>query len=293
MSEKKKFIATKNTSVHENLKCVLSRSLIGKIKQNGSVFVDDKFVKMSHVVCIGEEILISFPKRAKQSVSPFDFPLEIIYEDDDLIVVQKPSGMQTHCSRSDFKSTLENAYCGLLVSRGESVENFTFHPITRLDCETSGLVLICKNPISTAKISEDMKSGKIKKQYIALANGEIKSDFKTELYMDRVCEKSPHRWIVDGGKYSETAFKIIEKVNGDMLVAVFPKTGRTHQIRVHLAFCGHAIVGDKLYQNGGLLQGEKPDGRLMLFMHALEFENMNGEKINVQSKCDVSEYIRM
>ncbi len=282
----KKFYAEKDGSVLVNLKGVLSKSLIGKIKQNGGVFVDGKAVKMSHVVSAGEEICIQLPKRRKASVPPYFCEIEIKYEDDDLIVLNKPAGMQTHCSKSNCETTLENAYCGMLKSRGEDVENFTFHPITRLDSETSGLVLICKNPISTAKLSADMKCGKIKKEYIALARGEIKSDFECELNMERVSEKSPQRWVCESGKYSKTTFKIIEKINGDTLVKVYPQTGRTHQIRVHLAFSGHAIVGDKLYQNGGLLQGEKPTCRLMLFMNKLEFQNMKGEVVCVEMEGD-------
>ncbi len=275
----KKFIAEKDGSVLLNLRGHLSKTILGKIKQNGKVVVGGKSVRMSHMITQGEEIFVELPKKDKEEVVPYFCHVGIAYEDEDIIVLQKPSGMPTHTSRGNFETTLENAYCGLLVSRGEDVADFTFHPITRLDSETSGLVLIGKNAISTAKLSKDMQGGKIAKEYMALASGVIENDFCVEIYMGRVEEGKPYRWQKDGGKHSLSYFEIVDKINGDTLVKVTPKTGRTHQIRVHLAFSGHAIVGDKLYQNGGLLCGEKPCGRLMLFMHELEFYNMAGEKI--------------
>lgn len=287
----KEFIAEKNGSVLSNLKPYISKSMLGKIKQNGDVFVGGKSVKMSHMVAVGESIKLQIPNRAKPQTLPFDFPLEILFEDEDIIALEKPSGMPTHSSRANAATTLENAFCNLLLQRGEDVENFTFHPITRLDSETSGVVLIGKHPISAAKLSKDMQNGKIKKQYIALASGEIKEDFTIEINMGRIAERKPQRWQKDDGKYSITNFEIMDKINGDTLLKIFPQTGRTHQIRVHLAFFGHAIVGDSLYQSGGILQGEKPSSRLMLFMHALEFENMKGDKIKVESKGIYEKYV--
>ncbi len=254
------------------MKGELSKTLIGKIKQNGEVFVNGEAVKMSKIVEIGEEIVIVLPPKTKSEVVPWDYKVEIVWENSDMIILEKPSGMPTHTSRGNNKTTLENAYCGIVASRGGDVKNFTFHPITRLDSETSGLVLIAKTPVAAAKLSRDMQCGKIKKTYLALASGEIKENFTCQIKMGRVEEKKPHRWQTDGGKDSVTSFEVIKQINGDTLVAAIPQTGRTHQIRVHLAFCGHAIKGDKLYQNGGLLQGEKPSERLMLHMWKLEME---------------------
>lgn len=285
----KKFFATKNASVRENLKGDISRGMLGKIKQNGEVFLNGEKCKLSQIARVNDEIVVVLPNRKKESVVPFFCDIEVLFEDDDIIVLNKPSGMPTHTSKGNFESTLENAYCGMCSLRGDKIENFTFHPITRLDSETSGAVLVCKNAIATAKVSRDMQNGKIKKEYLALVSGEIERDFETVLYMDRLVVEKPQRWQKDDGKYSETKFEIVRNIGENTLVKALPKTGRTHQIRVHLAFCGHCIVGDKLYQNGGILQGEKPKERLKLHMAKLEFLNMKDEKVIINCECDFVE----
>lgn len=274
-----KFTATKNASVLSNLKGKVSKTTIGKIKQNGETLVGGEVCKMSKIVEIGDEIILKLPKKASPEIKPYFCDVAIAFENDDMIIFEKPAGMPTHTSKGNRETTLENAYLGLLENRGEDVRDFTFHPITRLDGETSGLVLVGKNPVSAAKLSRDMQDGKIKKTYLALASGKVEKDFTCEIKMGRVQAGKPHRWQTENGKNSVTHFKIIKEIHGDTLLEVNPKTGRTHQIRVHLAFSNHAIKGDKLYQNKGLLTGEKPNSRLMLHMWKLEV----GERV-VESK---------
>lgn len=265
-----KFTATKNASVLSNLKGKVSKTTIGKIKQNGETLVGGEVCRMSKIVEIGDEIILKLPKKPQPKIVPYFCDIEIAFENDDMIILEKPAGMPTHTSKGNRETTLENAYLGMLAKRGEDLSNFTFHPITRLDGETSGLVLVAKNPVSAAVLSRDMQNGKIKKTYLAVANGKIKSDFTCEIKMGRLEAGKPHRWQTENGKNSVTHFKIIKEIHGDTLLEVTPQTGRTHQIRVHLAFLRHAIKGDKLYQNGGLLAGEKPNSRLMLHMWKLE-----------------------
>ena len=194
---------------------------------------------------------------------------EIIYEDDDVICVNKPPFMPTHQSQGHFYDTLANslAYYFSLQSRP-----FVFRSVNRLDRNTSGIVLVAKSRLASAKLSEQMKKNGISKSYIAILQGELKNDEgriethirrkEKSIILREVCEKT------EDSKIAITTYKVLAKCNGLSLVLATPVTGRTHQLRVHFAHIGAQILGDDLY-------GEKSDliNRHALHAYKLCFEH--------------------
>ncbi len=183
-----------------------------------------------------------------EHLTPTDIPLDIVFEDEDVIVPNKPPFMPTHPSHLHHGDTVADA---LAFKYREKGEPFVFRPVNRLDKNTSGLTVIAKNRISAAKLSEAMRNGRINKQYIAVLRGTLDNDCGTvETYMRRTAESVIVREncsAEDGGDYALTVYRVIARANGHTLVLASPKTGRTHQLRVHFAGLGCAIAGDDLY----------------------------------------------
>ncbi len=188
-------------------------------------------------------------------VFPSDIPIDILYEDDNVFVVNKPAGMPTHTSHGHYADTLANALCAEYRRRGVP---FVFRAVNRLDADTSGAVLLAKSRLSASVLSRMMAEGKIKKTYFAVLEGEIPSPVGAAVtvrsYIRRMSdtiilrESLPfENGPVHGADYAETVYKCIYKEGGHSLVAASPVTGRTHQLRVHFSTLGYPIEGDDLY----------------------------------------------
>ena len=178
-----------------------------------------------------------------KNIEPCELPLDIIYEDEDILVVNKPRNMPTHPSLNHYTDTLANA-----VMHYYKDEFFTFRVITRLDRDTSGLVLIAKNKISAQKLSALMNEKSIKKIYYAICRGcpEAKEGF-INIPIKRKDFSGILRVTADDGKESLTEYLVEKQKDGLSLIKLIPHTGRTHQLRVHLSHIGHPIYGDSLY----------------------------------------------
>ena len=249
-----------------------SRSFISKLKKyENSVTVDDKRVRLSELLHKGQELKVVLPEEKENSIIPENIPLDILYEDEDIIAINKPSGMPTHTSRLHRSGTLINALKYYLGYSG--------HIITRLDKDTTGVLLVAKNIPAASILTDAVKEGKIEKEYIALIKGKL-SPLKGRICapIKRRTESEVVREVSPDGKVSVSIYETL-KIYGDCsLVKLIPITGRTHQLRVHMSHMGTPICGDSLY-------GESHNGEsLKLHCKALWFFHpITGEKIQITS----------
>lgn len=199
----------------------------------------------------GDTLKISLPDEASQNIVPSHIPLDIIYEDEDILAVNKPRNMPCHPSQNHHDDTLANGVMHYYKEKG-----FTFRVITRLDKDTSGVVLIAKNKISASILSDHMLNGKIYKEYVALCHDAPKVTKGTIDAPIARKEGSTIMRVVDpSGKRAVTEYEVIQNNDDFSLIKLNPITGRTHQIRVHLSHIGCPIYGDDMY--GSPLKNEK------------------------------------
>lgn len=224
-----------------------SSSLITKVKYGG-VSLNEKVVTMRAAVNIGDKISVTFPKEESENIEPMNIPLEILYEDEYILALNKPKDMPTHPSKGNNLPTLANAVMHYMG------KGFVFRAINRLDRGTSGIVIIAKNPLSAAKLGKAMKERKFSKIYTAVISGipDLKEG-RINAPIAREKEGELKRVVREDGKPAITDYKVIDVTDdGNAICEVKLHTGRTHQIRVHMAYIGHALVGDFLYgeENG-------------------------------------------
>lgn len=219
-----------------------STSLIAKVKFGG-VFINDAPVHMRAMVTPGDTVSIEYPEEDSENIDPIDIPLDIIYEDDYILAVNKPINMPVHPSRGNSLPTLASAV------RAYFNHPFVFRAVNRLDRDTSGLVLIAKDPLSAAIMCRNIKDGGLEKSYLALIEGTPNPSYGTiNAPIDREAENEIKRIVRDSGKESITHYSVIKSFeNGDSICRITPVTGRTHQIRVHMSYIGHPLKHDFLY----------------------------------------------
>lgn len=229
-----------------------SAHLLTKLKHiDGSVKINGTSAPLNHVLSPNDILIVNIPEESSDScIPPTNLPIDIIYEDEDILVVNKSASMPIHPSQRHHEDTLANALMHYYRN-----ENFVFRCLTRLDKDTSGLVLIAKNILASSILSEDMVEGKIIKEYTALCEGELGQASGTISAKIARKEGSTIERIVDeSGQEAVTHYELIQNLRGHALVKLRLETGRTHQIRVHMKHIGHPLVGDYIYN---------PDNQLM------------------------------
>jgi 23S rRNA pseudouridine1911/1915/1917 synthase len=228
-----------------------SRRVLQKIIDAEGVLVNGRLVKASYRVRPGDLIQIRLPELPETTPEPEDIPIEVVYEDDVLTVVNKPPGMVTHPARGNWRGTLVNAlqfhYDALSTLAGENRPGI----VHRLDRDTTGLLVVVKDEQTHHKLATQFERREVHKEYLALVSGvpERDSDYIEQPigFHPTSREKMAIRAPSDGGKDAATFYEVVERFRGFALVRCQPKTGRTHQIRVHLTHIGHPILADKLY----------------------------------------------
>ena len=230
----------------------ISRSMIQKLIDDNNVHVNGVIVKQSYKIVEGDEIEIEFPEPKEIDLKAQDIPLDIIYEDNDIIAVDKPKGLVVHPANGNPDGTLVNAIMAIckdsLSGIGGEIRPGIVH---RLDKDTSGLLIVAKNDEAHIKMSEQIKNRLVHKTYIALVRGVISENEATiNMPIGRSNKDRKKMAVTKTGKEAITHFKVLKRYNNYTLLEIKIETGRTHQIRVHLTQIGYPIVGDYTYSNG-------------------------------------------
>ncbi|HJJ06390.1 MAG TPA: RluA family pseudouridine synthase [Clostridiaceae bacterium] len=260
----------------------LSRANIQRLIEDGNILVNSAKQKISYKVNSGDKIEITIPEPKKIDLKPQDIKVEIVYEDNDIIVVNKPKGLVVHPAVGNPDGTLVNAIMNIckdsLSGIGGEVRPGIVH---RLDKDTTGLLIVAKNDKAHIKLSEQIKNREVKKIYIALVRGNIPENEATiNMPIGRSTKDRKKMAVVKNGKEAVTHFKVIDRFKNYTLLEIKIDTGRTHQIRVHMAEIGYPVVGDMVYSNGKNefgVEGQMLHAKSLDFKHPITGKNMHLE----------------
>lgn len=250
-----------------------TRSYFNNLIAAGNVTVNGKVVtKSGYKTAVGDEIIVDIPAPVDTDAKPEDIPLNIVYEDDDLIIINKPQGMVVHPAAGHYTGTLVNAL--LYHCKGNLSDiNGVIRPgiVHRLDKDTSGLMVAVKNNETHVKLAEMMSNHEVKRQYRALVYGVITTDKATiDAPIGRVDGDRRKMVVNENGKPSITHFEVVKRYSEVTDLKLILETGRTHQIRSHMTYIGHPVVGDPLYaprrKNYGL-EGQCLHSQSISFIH--------------------------
>jgi len=251
----------------------LSTRLIRGAAKDGRVKVNGEVVRMNYVVNTNDQVEVQLSKEENQDIQEEPMDLSIVFENEDILVVNKPPYMVCHPTRSHITGTLAN---GVLYYFKETGQNCIVRLVNRLDMNTSGIVIIGKNQYAHMFLSKAMQNDTFKKRYKALVHGKMKSESGTlDLPIYRPTEDSIKRVVDERGQRSITHYKVIKTSEDISLVELQLETGRTHQIRVHLSHIGYPIIGDTLYG----IEGDNLMERQALHAYAVEFPDPKTSEI--------------
>ena len=260
----------------------LSRSYVQRLIEEGRLTSDGRPVKSNAVLEPGSRLELDIPERRAAPLEAEEMPLDVVYQDEDVLIIDKPAGLVTHPSPGRSSGTLVNA----LLARG-GAEAYgrvagAERPgiIHRLDRDTSGLIVVARNDRAQAALMAQLKARRVKKTYLALVHGAMAAEVgRIEAPIGRDVRHFGRMAVVAGGRPSVTGYRVRERFEGWTLLEIDLLTGRTHQIRVHLGSIGHPVAGDRVYATGAARKG--PDGLERLFLHAwrIEFASPSNERV--------------
>ena len=230
----------------------ITRTSAQRLIEDGNILVNGKNAKVSYKIQENDKISVEIPEPKQIELKAQNIPIEIIYEDSDIIVVNKPKGMVVHPANGNPDGTLVNAIMAIckdsLSGIGGEIRPGIVH---RIDKDTSGLLIVAKNDNAHVKMSEQIKNHEVKKTYIALVRGVFKENEATiDVPIGRSTSDRKKMAVNKNGKNAITHIKVLKRFDKYTLLKVNIETGRTHQIRVHLSHIGYPIVGDYTYSNG-------------------------------------------
>ena len=256
-----------------------SRVAVQRLIDEQKILVNGKPVKSSYKVQNGDKIEIEKVEAKEISLKAQDIPLEVLYEDNDIIVVNKPKGMVVHPANGNPDGTLVNAVMAIckdsLSGIGGEIRPGIVH---RLDKDTSGVIIVAKNDKAHINLSEQIKNHEVEKTYIALVRGNVPENEATiNMPIGRSTKDRKKMAVTKTGKNAVTHFKVLKRHNNYTLLEVKIETGRTHQIRVHLAEIGYPIIGDSVYSNGKNewgVEGQCLHAKSIKFKHPISEKEM-------------------
>ena len=227
----------------------LTRSNMQKLLDEGRAVKGSKVIKSNYKLKLGDEIIVTLPEPQPLDVQPENIPLDIIYEDEDVVVVNKARGMVVHPAAGNYSGTLVNAL--LYHCKNLSGINGVIRPgiVHRLDKDTSGIMICAKNDAAHVSLSEQIQSKTAQRTYLAVVRGNIKTDsgvIETQIARDKD-DRKKMAVVKEGGRNAVTEYEVVERFGKYTIVKCKLKTGRTHQIRVHMEYLGYPLVGDPKY----------------------------------------------
>lgn len=251
----------------------LSRSFFQKLIKEGRIFVNSMPKKANYCVSEGDLLTVTIPKAQEIAILPENIPLDILYEDEDVLIVNKPKGMVVHPSAGHYSGTLVNA---VLYHCKDSLSgiNGEIRPgiVHRIDMDTTGSLIVCKNDNAHLKIAEQIKEHSVTRRYLGIVKGVVREESGViEGKIGRhPTERKKMAAHVQNGKPAVTHYRVLERFQSHTFMEFELETGRTHQIRVHMASIGHPLLGDSIYGNGKnpwKLQGQTLHAAVIGFIH--------------------------
>lgn len=244
-----------------------------------NVLIKDEWVHVNRILQAGEELtIIVVEEKSSEKIPPVNIDFSVLYEDEDILVVNKPANMPVHPSLNNYENTLGNAVAYYIANKSGSDGNFVYRCINRLDRDTTGAIIIAKHYIAAGILHGQMASRKISRQYIAIVEGIFEDkEGKIDAPIGRKEGSSIERCIdYDSGEKAITNYKVINEFGGMSLLSLKLETGRTHQIRVHMKHIGHPLIGDFLYNpNNKLMNRQALHSYSIDFTHPITREHMS------------------
>lgn len=268
-----------------------SRSYLQKLIDSGDVTVNGNIIKSSYKLKLDDIVLVKLPDAITPDIKAENIPLDILYEDNDVIVINKPKNMVVHPSAGHYEGTMVNALMYHCKDNLSGI-NGVLRPgiVHRIDKNTTGSVIVCKNDYAHQKIAEQLKNHTVIRRYHAIVNGIINEDEGT--IRTRIGRNPKDRLkmavVSVGGKEAITHFKVLKRFNKHTYIECSLETGRTHQIRVHMAHINHPILGDDLYSNipnAFKLEGQCLHAKILGFIHPVTNEY-------IETDADLPEYFK-
>jgi len=251
-----------------------SRARVQRLIADGRLTAAGRRVRSRDPVRPGMTLELDVPEVSARELVPEDIPLDVVYRDDDVIVIDKPAGLVTHPAPGHERGTLVNALLGMEAgSGGLATAGGEDRPgiVHRLDRDTSGLIIVARNDAAQISLQAQLKARRVRKTYLALVGGVVNAQLgRIEKPIGRDAHQRMRMAVTAAGKPAVTGYEVHERFAEWTLLDLDLVTGRTHQIRVHLASIGHAVAGDPVYAAGAVRRG--PDRLERLFLHAWKLE---------------------
>lgn len=274
-----------------------SRTYIQDLIKKGKALVNGKGIKANCRLRSGDKVIMNIPKPEPVKILPENIPLDILYEDNDVILVNKPKGMVVHPAAGHYSKTLVNALLHHCKGNLSGI-NGVLRPgiVHRIDMDTTGVIIVCKNDKSHQCIADQLAEHSVNRKYVAIVSGNLKNDEGTIDAPIARSKKDRKKMAVDNtGKRAVTHYRVLERFQNCTYIECILETGRTHQIRVHMAYIHHPLVGDNVYGGDNInmrLRGQCLHAKSLGFIHPTTHKYMEFEALMPQYFSEILEKLK-